>query len=1417
MPSFFSSFIDKLYQLIRQVGKKLSRLCNFPLIIWIFLTAKSFWQMGVAIIFWRPLRLFIIGILSSIILLILSLRLGLWQQSAHLKPYVEQFLSHELNANLTIDSLETTWQDITPTFSFSGLALRNQNGKTLFALKQGKGKISWNSLIRFSLRLKHLDLNNMFIHAQRQQDGAIFIAGQKIENNEKENPLLGWLLTTRQATVNNTQIDWQDELMPSGNVLITIPEIASQHIRKKTTLQTSINIPALDFSAQFDTTFSAGLFGSLNRWQDWSGKINWSIPKLDLGKAQEKWHLFPMLQHGITQTSGSIYFAKGVLRTADIRFTSSLEQLKLNETFPILDIQEVDGVLQYQKQKNQRHQLNIESLNWRYASDQKSESIQHSSLIWQTNTQPEYNQPSPASSDNHNLLSSFQYVEFSLSKISLTSLSRLARSWNLPDQLAQTLSKLQPRGELEKIHGYWHAKANNLLDKFNKPQYALQMRFRQLGIGLPSSNNLSGNKTFTDIQTKTTAVNWPSFDGLSGELKLDETHGTLVLDSHNSIVALPDIFTEPLPFSQIEGELSWDRSTKQLLLSTKHLLLANSDLHSVLSGSYAVDTHQIELDARITDFSLATINRYLPKQVGEETKNFFTQAKLSGKADPIRIALYGSLKQFPYTRPDQGFFKIDIPVSKAFLELPVEQDKKNGTKMYWPAFEKIDGIVTLQQDKLSFEVKQAKVLGTSLQKVYGEITDLYRDRPKLLIKGEANGSSESFLDFVSKSPLSDDLAVLNNITATGMGKLLLSLEFPLTDHSPYKISGRYIFKNNLIRWNTIQPLATIHGVNAEIQFTEKNFQLNRAHGYFAEQEFTAQGNLYSKHGIAIHGSTTIAKLSEGLGESKKTLDSYLNGRVKYQGKIRMNKGLPDLQLELDLSNLTINLPYPLEKPQSKPLFARVHWRKKSTDNEQKLSFQVDDLIDARYLLRSNNTGITEVTYSQIYIGHAFDQAHNPLYKYHSIDDKQHKKGTGKKRLQDKPTFGIAQIALDKLNLDKWLGIIDNLSETQSRAEIFSISSFFPNQVDAHIGDLTLLGKSWGKTIVNATDQHNNWTIKTDNPYLHGKIIWHTANSSEKNTLTAHLQKFYWPQDSQITTPSTFTHLSLPEVHLQIDDLQMSGYHFGSLSLDAHNKKEEQENIWMIDRLILKHPHALLNIDGMWKTIDTSPNRQCIYLSSHCPKKSTINFRLDIADSGALLDDFGLSKTLSKGKGKITGSLNWQGSPLKIDYSSLSGHFQLALESGTLLGVEPGAIKLLGIFGLQNIAQLGIFNLRGLTSAGLPFSKISGNAKMADGIAYTDDFILESDIATVKMKGKILFSDMTQDLQVTVLPDINLGSASLAYAIINPALGLGSLLVQKALKNPLGTVLAQYYTVKGTWANPVINRMNAQEKNSQNTP
>ena len=50
----------------------------------------------------------------------------------------------------------------------------------------------------------------------------------------------------------------------------------------------------------------------------------------------------------------------------------------------------------------------------------------------------------------------------------------------------------------------------------------------------------------------------------------------------------------------------------------------------------------------------------------------------------------------------------------------------------------------------------------------------------------------------------------------------------------------------------------------------------------------------------------------------------------------------------------------------------------------------------------------------------------------------------------------------------------------------------------------------------------------------------------------------------------------------------------------------------------------------------------------------MNFKLDIADSGELLRRLGMEKTVARGKGKMEGQMAWMGSPLALDYPSLSG-------------------------------------------------------------------------------------------------------------------------------------------------------------------
>jgi uncharacterized protein YhdP len=76
-------------------------------------------------------------------------------------------------------------------------------------------------------------------------------------------------------------------------------------------------------------------------------------------------------------------------------------------------------------------------------------------------------------------------------------------------------------------------------------------------------------------------------------------------------------------------------------------------------------------------------------------------------------------------------------------------------------------------------------------------------------------------------------------------------------------------------------------------------------------------------------------------------------------------------------------------------------------------------------------------------------------------------------------------------------------------------------------------------------------------------------------------------------------------------------------------------------------------------------------------------------------------------------------------------------------------------------------------------------------------------AAVLMEGTADIVGQTQDLHVVVVPEINAGTASLAYAAINPALGLGTFLAQAFLRQPLMRAATREFHVSGPWADPRV--------------
>ena len=139
-----------------------------------------------------------------------------------------------------------------------------------------------------------------------------------------------------------------------------------------------------------------------------------------------------------------------------------------------------------------------------------------------------------------------------------------------------------------------------------------------------------------------------------------------------------------------------------------------------------------------------------------------------------------------------------------------------------------------------------------------------------------------------------------------------------------------------------------------------------------------------------------------------------------------------------------------------------------------------------------------------------------------------------------------------------------------------------------------------------------------------------------------------------------------------------------------------------------------------------------------------------------------------------------------------------------LKVDPGAAKLLGVLSLQSIPRRLTLDFRDVFSEGFAFDGITGSARIANGVATTDNFKMRGVSATVLIDGSADIAKESQNLRVVVIPEINAGAASVAYALaINPVIGAGTFLAQLFLREPLMRAFTFEYAITGPWKDPNV--------------
>jgi uncharacterized protein YhdP len=409
-----------------------------------------------------------------------------------------------------------------------------------------------------------------------------------------------------------------------------------------------------------------------------------------------------------------------------------------------------------------------------------------------------------------------------------------------------------------------------------------------------------------------------------------------------------------------------------------------------------------------------------------------------------------------------------------------------------------------------------------------------------------------------------------------------------------------------------------------------------------------------------------------------------------------------------------------------------------------------------------------------------------------------------------PDSGVmVNVNLKTLNVDHWLSLGKAVAAAGEPARARAEGEAAPpdlaqyvlaDTMAARASELVIGERKLDNVVVGASHQANVWQASIDSRQVAGHITWNENNSGQGlGKVTARLASLIIPESAandvkDLLEGEKSAASTIPALDIVAERFELFNKQLGRLELLASNVPAVAGREWRINKLSLASPDGDLSGTGKWVTKDGKSS-------------TSLNFTLDIADAGKLLDRLGFPETLRRGKGKMSGDILWSGLPYSLDIPTLSGQIELNVEAGQFLKQDPGAAKLLGVLSLQALPRLLKLDFHDVFSEGLAFDGISANAVITRGVLRTDNLRMHGVSATVLMDGTADIANESTNLHVVVIPEFNLGTGPLVYAIaVNPVVGLSSLLAQWVLRAPVMKALTYEMQVTGPWKAPVIAKL-----------
>lgn len=1346
------------------------------------------------------------------------------------RPALEAQASLAVGAPVRIGEIQARSTGWIPSFELHGVRLLDAQGRDALLLPRVVIAVSPRSL--WGMGFEQLYIDKPELDIRRMKDGRITIAGLDLSAGKTadSNAGLDWFFSQAEFAIQGGSVRWTDEQRGGATVALSGVDFVVRNRSRRHALRLHATPPPEWGTAfQVSALFRQPVWASGSRWQDWMGEVHADFSNVDISQLQR--FVTPGVDltegHGALRAWAAVRQGQITEVTADValagvqlRLRPELEVLGLRNMTGRLAGKALPGGLEFSTQALQFD--TTDGLHWPGGN------------VFVRHSEP------PAVQGG----SALAQGELRADRLSLQALSQIASRLPLASTTHALLQAHAPKGLVESLAVTWQGPLQAPA-KFTAQGRVADLELQAQAAGVPGVKGLrvdfsatqSGGQATLGIKKGSVELPGVLADPLVEIDELSVNAKWLVNGSKLSAELTQLKFANA--DAQGEGEVRWRTS--------------DPAVSSSASRFPGIIDAQVQLSRGIGN----RVHYYLPTTVSQEARDYVRGAIGQGDLSAVKFVLKGDLNDMPARAGKTAEFRIAARMDNVtYAYSPVALPVAGGAPLVWPALAQLSGELLFNGNQMQIKGASARLAGTAgvqIQRIEAEIADLSKTTV-VNVQAEARGPLNEMARALLASPLQPKLApALGSAALSGPAEYKVQLNLPINTIDKSRVNGTVLLAGNDVQITPQTP--AFSQVRGGVQFSENGVALAgvqaRAVGGDVRLEGGSRALLGNTAFNGLQPSASSSTMAWGAGASEPSiafraqglasaeglraaselgfvsqLASYATGSTPYTAWLAVRQGLTEYSVATSLQGMALGLPAPLAKTAESVLPVRLDnvLLRESLAPDTAGTVRPQDLlalelgaVAALSYVRDISGPQPRVLRGQIAVGLQPGESPGPAAQ-----------GV------------VANVRLQKIDADAWSAVLARLGDASVReaaaltqstvrlppggvgpatAAVSVAPDYLPTRLAVRAAELTLDGRKLSNMVLGGSREGTTWRANIDASELSGYLEYRQPAASGAGRVYARLARLTVASSTAADVEDLLEQqpASIPALDIVVEDFELRGRKLGRIEIDAVNRggrtagrdptAPDTVREWRLNKFNLTLPEARLTASGNWavRGAQAAPGDG----ASPAPaaqgdkRRTVMNFTLDIADSGKLLARFGMNDLIRGGAGKMQGQIGWLGSPLALDYPSLTGQFNVSVNAGQFLQADPGLAKLLGVLSLQSLPRRLTLDFRDVFSEGFAFDFVRGDVLIDRGLASTNNLQMKGVNAAVLMAGSADIARETQDVRAVVVPELNAGTASLITTIINPAVGLGTFLAQLFFRQPLIEAATQEFQISGSWADPKI--------------